>query len=50
VSPHARVSIWPGRSVCLAFDVAAGRITSNHAYYDQMTFAAWLVPGLASMN
>ena len=28
--------------ICLVFEVAAGRITSNHAYYDQMTFAAQL--------
>ena len=28
--------------ICLIFEVAAGRITSNHVYYDQMTFAAQL--------
>ena len=28
--------------ICLVFEVAAGRITSNHAYYDQMTLAAQL--------
>jgi steroid delta-isomerase-like uncharacterized protein len=28
--------------ICMVFEVAAGRIASNHVYYDQMTFAAQL--------
>jgi steroid delta-isomerase-like uncharacterized protein len=28
--------------VCFVFEVAAGRISSSHVYYDQMTFAAQL--------
>jgi ketosteroid isomerase-like protein len=28
--------------ICLVFEAAAGRIASNHVYYDQMTFAVQL--------
>ena len=39
VPPTGRTLQLP---ICVVFDVAAGRIASNHAYYDQMTFAAQL--------
>jgi steroid delta-isomerase-like uncharacterized protein len=39
VPPTGRTLRLP---ICLVFEVAAGRITSNHVYYDQMTFAAQL--------
>jgi len=39
VPPTGRTLQLP---ICLGFEVAAGRITSNHAYYDQMTLAAQL--------
>jgi steroid delta-isomerase-like uncharacterized protein len=39
VPPTGRTLQLP---ICLVFEVAAGRITSNHAYYDQMTLAAQL--------
>jgi len=39
VPPTGRALRLP---ICLVFEVAAGRIASNHAYYDQMTFAAQL--------
>jgi steroid delta-isomerase-like uncharacterized protein len=39
VPPTGRALRLP---ICLVFEVTAGRIASNHAYYDQMTFAAQL--------
>jgi steroid delta-isomerase-like uncharacterized protein len=39
VPPTGRTLRLP---ICLVFEVAAGRIASNHVYYDQMTFAAQL--------
>jgi len=39
VPPTGRTLRLP---ICLVFEVAAGRIASNHAYYDQMTLAAQL--------
>jgi len=49
VPPTGRTLNLP---ICLVFEVAAGRITSNHAYYDQMTFAAQLglLPDSAPAN
>jgi steroid delta-isomerase-like uncharacterized protein len=39
VPPTGRTLRLP---ICLVFEVTAGRIASNHAYYDQMTLAAQL--------
>ena len=49
VPPTGRTLRLP---ICLVFEVAAGRIASNHAYYDQMTFAAQLglLPEAAPAN
>jgi len=44
-TPHGEVPAT-GRTlrlpICLVLETDAGRITSNHVYYDQMTFAAQL--------
>jgi steroid delta-isomerase-like uncharacterized protein len=39
VPPTGRTLRLP---ICLVFEAIAGRIASNHVYYDQMTFAAQL--------
>ena len=39
VPPTGRTLRLP---ICLVLEAAAGRIASNHVYYDQMTFAAQL--------
>lgn len=39
VPPTGRTLRLP---ICLVFEAVAGRIASNHVYYDQMTFAAQL--------
>ena len=39
VPPTGRTLRLP---ICLVLETAAGRIASNHVYYDQMTFAAQL--------
>ena len=49
VPPTGRTLRLP---ICLVIEAAAGRIASNHVYYDQMTFAAQLglLPEPASAN